>query len=125
MSEHRNPRHRENLPRRRLLEAGLAVAAGGVAWWWLRSPSPAVTAGRDAHGDFVQTVSRGELPDFVRTASHEVRDAYRYALEKGEALQYIPCLCGCVPIGHRSNRDCYIKAMHPDGTTTYTSHGAT
>jgi hypothetical protein len=125
MTEHRFLRRQMALTRRRLLAGGLAVAAGGGAWWWLRSSSPAGPAVRDAHGDLVQTVPRGQLPDFVQTASAPVRKAYRYALEHGETLQYIPCFCGCVRIGHRSNRDCYMKAVNTDQTVTYTSHGAT
>ena len=126
MSEHRIVRHRKPASRRRFLLGGLAVVAGGGAWWWLRSPSSARRqATSDSYGDLVHTVARGELPEFARTASTEVQQVYRYAADRGAVLRYIPCFCGCMRIGHRSNDDCYIKARHADGTVTYTSHGAT
>jgi hypothetical protein len=127
MSEHRLPRARRTVTRRRLLVGAIAgVATGGGVWWWLRpSPPAGAQATPDAHGDLVHTVRRGQLPAFARTASAEVQDVYRYATDRGAGLAYIPCFCGCVRIGHRSNHDCYIKARNPDGTVTYTSHGAT
>ncbi len=47
------------------------------------------------------------------------------AVDHGDELQYIPCTCGCTRFGHKSNRDCYIKAFNKDGTLTFTSHAAT
>jgi hypothetical protein len=70
-------------------------------------------------------VPPGQLPDFVRSAGATVQEAYRYATEQGEALEHMPCFCGCGKIGHRHNRDCYIKSFNGDGTVTYTSHSAT
>jgi Protein of unknown function with PCYCGC motif len=126
MSEHRIRRRRNAVTRRRFLVGGLIVVAGGGAWWWLRASAPAgQQATRDAYGDLVHTVRRGELPAFAKTASADVQQVYRYATDHGETLEYIPCFCGCVRIGHRSNEDCYIKMRNADGTVTYTSHGAT
>lgn len=128
MPEHRVLRRAKPESRRRFLVGGLAVVAvaGGGAWWWLRSPAPAGRrATRDAYGDLVHTVPRGELPAFAKAGSAEVQQVYRYATDRGGALEYIPCFCGCARIGHRSNEDCYIKARHADGAVTYTSHGAT
>lgn len=88
-----------------------------------------VTIGRppvsvDEIGDQVQTVPRGQLPDFAGPAPH-VRVAYRYAAERGPDLEAVQCYCGCSRFGHRHNRDCYVKAVHPDGSVTFTSHAAT
>ncbi len=80
---------------------------------------------RDQFGDQIQTVPRSELPEFARSAGPQVGEAYRFAVEQGRDLEYIPCFCGCRTIGHRHNRDCYIKSENPDGTVTYTSHSAT
>lgn len=110
--------------RRRTLLWGAAVTlAGGVGGWLAtrRAAGGAVTV--DEIGDRVQTLPRGRLPVFAETA--DVQALYRYAVEHGDELHYIPCTCGCARFGHRSNRDCYVKAEHPDGTITFTSHAAT
>ncbi len=78
----------------------------------------------DRYGDSVQTVGRGDLPEFVRGLP-EIGGVYRFATDHANDLEYIPCFCGCKNIGHRSNRDCYIKGFNGDATVTYTSHGAT
>ncbi|MBI4561550.1 MAG: hypothetical protein HY724_05850 [Candidatus Rokubacteria bacterium] len=116
--------HSAALGRRQFLrDAGLTVAVGG---WLLLKPSSSgagpVTI--DRYGDSVQTVGRGDLPEFVR-GSPEIASVYRFATDQAGDLEYIPCFCGCKNIGHRSNRDCYIKSFNGDGTVTYTSHGAT
>lgn len=78
----------------------------------------------DRYGDKVQTVPRGQLPEFAREVP-DTGSVYRFATDHAADLDYIPCFCGCKNIGHRSNRDCYIKSFNRDGTVTYTSHGAT
>jgi hypothetical protein len=77
----------------------------------------------DEIGDQVQTVARGQVPDFARR--DDLARLYRFAVEHGDELKYIPCFCGCVRFGHRSNRDCYIKSANADGAITFTSHAAT
>jgi len=54
-----------------------------------------------------------------------VQEAYRYAVDHADTLQYIPCFCGCKNIGHRHNADCYVAERLADGQVTFTSHGAT
>ena len=78
----------------------------------------------DRYGDRVQTVPRGELPEFARGVP-DTASVYRFATDHATDLEYIPCFCGCKNIGHRSNRDCYIQSFNQDGTVTYTSHGST
>lgn len=107
-----------------LLGAGAAIVAGLASWqFWPTSRGTTGTVTTDAIGDQVQRVTKGQLPEFARTG--EMGLLYRYALEHGNELQFIPCFCGCVRFGHKSNRDCYIKAFHQDGTLTFTSHAAT
>ncbi len=111
--------------RRGFLYGAGAAAVAGLAGWQLW-PSRDGTAGSittDAIGDRVQRLPKSELPEFARTA--DIRRLYRYAVEHGDELQYIPCFCGCFRFGHKSNRDCYTKAFHEDGTLTFTSHAAT
>jgi hypothetical protein len=111
--------------RRLFLYGGGAVAVAGLGAWQMLGDRPAgagpVTT--DAIGDKVQTLPRGRLPRFARTS--DTQRLYRYAVERGEELQYMPCFCGCHRFGHTSNRDCYIKAFNRDGTLTFTSHAAT
>ena len=108
--------------------------------WWLAAGSGVVAAGsallsavlasagspqrKTPNGDVLETVSRGNLPSFVQKKSLEVQEAYRYAVDHEETLQYIPCFCGCKDIGHRHNADCYIAERLADGQITFTSHGA-
>lgn len=111
--------------RRDVLAGALIVVAGGGAWWLAGGEAAAGPVTRDQYGDQIQTVPRGQLPAFAQSAGPKVQEAYRYALQDDEALDYIPCFCGCKSIGHRNNRDCYIKSANRDGTVTYTSHAAT
>ena len=98
-----------------------AITAGGVLTILREAGAGPVTT--DAIGDQVQTVARGQLPDFADTP--DLRELYQYAVSQGAELQYIPCTCGCGRFGHKSNRECYIKTAHRDGSLTFTSHAAT
>ena len=108
-----------------MLTGALALAAGSAAWWLARSDSGAGGVTTDRYGDRNQVLPRGQLPEFARAGGPDVERVYQFAVEQGEALESIPCFCGCVKIGHRDNRDCYIKSVNRDGSVTYTSHGAT
>ena len=55
----------------------------------------------------------------------QVRSAHYFAAKYPDVAQYVPCFCGCGRLGHKSNRDCYIKAFNANGTLTFTSHAAT
>jgi Protein of unknown function with PCYCGC motif len=119
-------RHRGSRTGRRafLYGAGAATIAGLAGWqlWWTAgSNAGAVTT--DAIGDKVQTLPKDQLPEFA--AGGDLGRLYRYAVEHGDELSYIPCFCGCFRVGHKSNHDCYIKVAHQDGTLTFTSHAAT
>ena len=124
------PNDTKREPKRRafLYGAGATAVSALAAWqlWSTRSetaPPAAAPVTTDAIGDQVQTLPRGQVPAF--TGRGEIARLYRYAVEHGDELQYIPCFCGCIRFGHMSNRDCYIKSFNPDGTLTFTSHAAT
>ena len=51
-----------------------------------------------------------------------VRGAYAYAASHREVLGHIPCYCGCVREGHRSNLSCYVVEFRRDGTPVWTDH---
>jgi hypothetical protein len=111
--------------RRAFLYTGAAAAAAGFVTWqvWPGDAGTAAPVTTDEIGDKVQTLPKGQLPEFATDA--DVQRLYRYAVEHGDELQYIPCFCGCYRFGHKSNRDCYIKASNGNGTLTFTRHAAT
>ena len=116
----------DGMARRRFLTQmtfGLGVAAlgGSLAWWASAAAKPPQR--KTPSGDLLETVPRGELPSFARTGGPKVEAVYRYAVEHGETLQYIPCVCGCGAIGHRHNADCYVAERLPNGAMTFTNHG--
>jgi hypothetical protein len=100
--------------------APLAVLGRRLPRAWA-APSEAVQT--DEIGDQIQRLPRGRTPVFA--GDPEIGRLYRFAVDRPDVLQYMPCFCGCGRLGHRDNRHCYVKAEHPDGTITYTSHAAT
>jgi hypothetical protein len=92
---------------------------GGAAWWAWSAADPVST---DEIGDQVQTRRGGAVPVFA--GAGETATLYRFARERGDVLQWMPCTCGCAQLGHASNRACYIKREDGD-RTTWTSHAAT
>jgi hypothetical protein len=62
------------------------------------------------------------LPDFVRVAPPQVREAYRFAIANRELLGAFPCYCGCGAVRHTSNLDCYIKTVRADGSIEFDNH---
>ncbi len=52
----------------------------------------------------------------TNTDSLETLDAYQFAVEHPEVLDYIPCYCGCYEeAGHESNKNCFVDEI--EGTT--------
>ena len=101
---------------RELVSPALLLAALAVAC----SADEPVTI--DPIGDQVQTRTGGALPVFAETG--DTAELYRFARERGDVLQWMPCTCGCGELGHGSNRACYIKSEAGD-RTTWTSHAST
>jgi Protein of unknown function with PCYCGC motif len=104
------------------LGLGATALGGSLAWWAAAAAEPPQR--KTPSGDLLETVPQGELPTFARTGGPKVEAVYRYAVEHGETLQYIPCVCGCGAIGHRHNADCYVAERLADGAITFTNHGA-
>ena len=52
----------------------------------------------------------------------DLHGAYAYAARNAEVLQHIPCYCGCVHEGHRSNLNCFVSGFRPEGTPIWTDH---
>ena len=102
-----------------ILVTVLILGAGGAVWFLADAADPVT---KDEIGDSVQTRDRGQLPAFAQ--GDDARALYRFAVEHPEVLSFMPCVCGCVDFGHKSNRACYVKAETPT-RVTYTSHAAT
>jgi hypothetical protein len=65
-----------------------------------------------------------QFPDFVESSPVEhVKEAYVYAADHPEPLEYMPCYCGCGPLGHDSVKSCFLQ---PDSgeEVVYDPHGA-
>ncbi|CAB3390905.1 PCYCGC motif-containing (lipo)protein [Kyrpidia spormannii] len=77
-------------------------------------------------GDILETTASAEvLPTFLNNQQEAVRQIYAAVGKSTELLQWIPCYCGCgESAGHKSNRDCFIRAVNPDGSVVWNSHGA-
>ena len=62
------------------------------------------------------------LPKPMQDAPAAVRTAYQFAVANPDALQNVPCYCGCGAIGHKSNLACYIKEVGTDGKPVFDDH---
>lgn len=63
-----------------------------------------------------------QLSPEVRKAPPTVREAYQFAVANPDILEHVPCYCGCGSIRHKSNLDCYVKQLKPDGSVTLDDH---
>ena len=65
------------------------------------------------------------LPAPRRLRGVRLRDLhgpYAHAAVNPEILKQIPCYCGCARLGHRSNRECYIRGRTADGKPIWDDH---
>jgi hypothetical protein len=107
------------------LALGIGVVSVGSALQWVASTSADTPGRKTPNGDLLETVLPGNLPSFALQKGPQVREAYRYAVDHEDILQYIPCFCGCKNIGHAHNAACYITERLADGQVTFNSHAAT
>ena len=70
----------------------------------------------------VNLVPVSALPKTMQDAPVAVRTAYQFAVANPEALQNVPCYCGCSAIGHKSNLACYIKEFGAGGKPIFDDH---
>jgi hypothetical protein len=78
------------------------------------------TAGSKDHE--LKMASVNDMPAEVKAAPVSVRDAYQFAVANQQVLQEIPCYCGCGPIGHTSNYDCYVSSQDSSGEISFDFH---
>lgn len=101
-----------------------AVAAAGASVWWLereQRPSSSSVVAKEL------SPIEGALifPEDVRQAPDSIRELYEFAARRPDVLRYMPCFCGCWRAGHRSNYDCFIDRVHPDGRVEIDGMGFT
>lgn len=59
-------------------------------------------------------IEQGEFSPLMEQQGNEkTLEAYLFAVEHPEVLDYMPCYCGCQDEGHVSNTDCFVD--HVDG----------
>ena len=126
---------REALRIASLCAAGALLAAcGGGGAKQGGAPAPTKQAGEDFSARFFGLaaaeepngdLSKVEWPEFVTAADPEVRRLYEFQITHGELMRYMPCFCGCGGDGHKSNRDCYVRAVNPDGSVVLDSMAPT
>ncbi len=115
-----NQKHRRQLLRE--LAMGFGIVCAGRSLTWAGSTAANTPLRRTPNGDWLETVPSGRLPSFALKKSTKVQEAYRFAVDHEDTLQYIPCFCGCKNVGHRHNAACYITERLPDGQVTFNSH---
>jgi hypothetical protein len=65
------------------------------------------------------------VPARRRQIPQDLSGPYAYAARNASILQRIPCFCGCVREGHRSNLNCFVSGFRSDGTPIWTDHSFT
>ncbi len=64
------------------------------------------------------------VSNMVPRAPEVVRDAYIFAAQRPDILEYVPCFCGCETAGHTRNADCFVASRNEDGTVReWDTHG--
>lgn len=65
-------------------------------------------------------LARVTWPPFILRAGPEVKQLYEFQVTNGDLMKYMPCFCGCqYEDDHRSNRDCYVDQVNPDGSVVF------
>lgn len=113
--------------------AALAACSGssGVGSSGRERSEPADGAGGDVDGGAARFAAfepadepNGDLskvvwPAFITQDDPEIKRLYEFQIRNGDLMRYMPCFCGCGGDGHRSNRDCYVRAVNPDGSVVF------
>ncbi|MCP8969586.1 PCYCGC domain-containing protein [Ectobacillus ponti] len=78
-------------------------------------------------GDLAETTKDiHTLPSFLSSYPKEVQQVYMVAGQNHELLNWIPCYCGCgESVGHRSNKNCFIREVKANGEVVWDSHATT
>jgi hypothetical protein len=109
--------------RRAFLIYGGAVGAAFLSGC---APSPQAPAGSAASVPAVPPTPRPIPPTVARQIQAmppAVREAYTFAIDRPDVLQWVPCYCGCDEQGHGSNLDCFVKP-ETQGGIVLDAHGS-
>lgn len=136
-----------------ILIGGLAVVAVAAVMALLSfnsegpaSPDSEVASAASESGDEVTTPERPAPPpageptpipppdaslpplplvsNLVPRSPQVIRDAYIFAAQNPQVLEYVPCFCGCETRGHKRNADCFVQSRNPDGSVReWDTHG--
>ena len=64
------------------------------------------------------------VSNLVPRSPQAIRDAYIFAAQNPQVLEYVPCFCGCETRGHKRNADCFVQSRNPDGSVReWDTHG--
>jgi len=96
---------------------GSSPVGGGEAP--VEAPMPTTDMGYMVHAEHMADPST-ILPSYSSTP--EMARLYTFAYEHPEVLSYMPCTCGCGPMGHNSNWNCYVKGIDANGVVTFDEH---
>jgi hypothetical protein len=70
----------------------------------------------EPNGDLAKVV----WPDWIQRAGGDVKRLYEFQVVNGDLMKHMPCFCGCGRTdGHKSNRDCYVREVKPDGLVVF------
>ena len=101
-----------------------AAAATACASQTVRPAASGIATPRPNPADpLLADPSRDVWPGAYRAAAEQTREAYRYAIDRPDILQWMPCFCGCVNDGHHSNVDCFVRTRLAEGRVVLDPHG--
>ena len=89
-------------------------------------PTVLPTAMATMHGDVAMagaSTAWTARPAFVR-ADARTEEAYSFAIQHPQIVQWMPCYCGCEAMGHGSNLDCYFKHGQPGDKPLFEEHAS-
>ena len=49
------------------------------------------------------------VSNMVPRSPELIREAYTFAAQNPDVLEYVPCFCGCETAGHSGNADCFVR----------------
>ena len=66
------------------------------------------------------------FPNYVLNSSSKVQETYIMASNNPNVLSQVPCFCGCVADGHKSNLNCFVQKMGSNNAIeAWDQHGIT
>ncbi|HBI05107.1 MAG TPA: hypothetical protein DDY49_13890 [Paenibacillaceae bacterium] len=79
------------------------------------------------NGDQIEeTKGITQLPSFLKNVDSSIQKVYQLAVENDQIIANMACYCGCGDsVGHKSNRDCFIREKKADGSIIWNSHAIT